>query len=92
VKIVYNNCYGGYGLSKAFKSKYPEYNNGASRTDPDFIAALEAFGLKEASANYAALEIANVPDNATDYTITEYDGAESILYVVDGKIRYYEDF
>ena len=33
------------------------------------------------------LVVKEIPDNATDYMITEYDGAEGIIYVVDGKLE-----
>lgn len=32
------------------------------------------------------LEIAEIPDEAMDWKLDEYDGLESVTYVVDGKI------
>lgn len=32
------------------------------------------------------LEVVEIPEEATDWEIDEYDGQESITYVVDGKI------
>ena len=29
-----------------------------------------------------------IPDNATDWDIEDYDGNETLIYVVDGKIHY----
>lgn len=34
------------------------------------------------------LAIAVIPDKSTDYIITEYDGLETLYYVLDGKIYY----
>ena len=34
------------------------------------------------------LQVFEIPDNATDYKIVNYDGAEGILYVQDGQIHF----
>lgn len=93
MKVVLNCCYGGFSLSDEFIAKYPqfeEYNHSyddSDRVDENFIKALEKFGLDEASGSCASLKIAEVPDDATDWEITEYDGDETIIYVLDGKIH-----
>ena len=36
---------------------------------------------------HTKLKVVEIPNIATDYLIEEYDGAEKVYYVVDGKIR-----
>lgn len=59
------------------------------RTNPILISELESliendFPIDRCSS---LLEIVEIPDDATDWILTEYDGAETLYYVVDGKIR-----
>ena len=35
------------------------------------------------------LEVVEIPDNATDWQIHEYDGLESVIAVIDGKIKWF---
>lgn len=83
MKFVLNKCYGGFGLSD-----WAEEQMGCcspSRDDPKFITLVTNHGGK-VSGECAALVVVEIPDNTTDYEIDEYDGFESITYVVDGKI------
>ena len=43
MKIVINNCFGGYGLSQDFLEKYGEEFNSFERNDPKLVAAVEEF-------------------------------------------------
>ena len=88
MKIAVNKCYGGLGLSKGFLDKYPKFNNFVERNDPEFIAALEEFGADRASDRYADIWIVEIPDESTDFMIEDYDGIESVIYVLDGKIHF----
>ena len=36
----------------------------------------------------AKLKVVEIPEEATDWEINEYDGLESITYVVDGKLHH----
>ena len=86
MKVLFNNCYGGFKFSKAFLEIYPEIKGEEySRTSPELIKMVEDFGLEQASSNFSALAIALVPDEATDWWIDEYDGYESVYYVLNGK-------
>lgn len=91
MKIVVNRCYGGFGFSRkackmlGLESQYAYVD----RTDPAVIACVEQLG-QAASGSCSRLEIVEIPDNATDWEVGEYDGAESVIYVVDGKI-YHEE-
>ena len=91
MKLVLNKCYGGFRLSEKacelLKCSPYSYEEFDKRFAPALIDVVEKLG-KEASAAMARLKIVEIPDNATDWDINEYDGAEKITYVVDGKINY----
>lgn len=88
MKIVINDYFGEYGLSEDFLTKYGEEFTGLERDDPRLVAAIEEFGEEESSDYCAKLHIVEIPDDYTDYYIDEYDGAESIIYVKDGKLHW----
>lgn len=89
MKIVINKCFGGFGLSeKARKilgidNSFDEYQ--IDRNDPKLIEVVETLG-DEANGRCARLRVVNIPDDATDWELDEYDGAEEVLFVVNGKI------
>lgn len=90
--FVLNRCYGGFGLSDFACSKLgidPEYGD-MDRNDELMINALASliseFGSEACSDECAELTVVEIPDCSTDWEINEYDGYESIIYVVDGKI------
>lgn len=86
MKVLFNNCYGGFGFSKAFIKAHPEIEyEDYPRTAPELIKMVEDFGFEQASNNFSALAVAEIPDKATDWWINEYDGYESVYYVLDGK-------
>ena len=90
MKIVVNDCFGGFSLSDFAVEKLgleDEYDD-VERTDARLIALIDEFGSEACSGDYAELMIQEIPDSATDWESDEYDGAESITYVVDGKIRH----
>ena len=83
MKIVINNCYGGFGLSDKALDYYNSlagtnltscYN--IERNDLNLIKTIEDFG-KEANGRFAKLRIVEIPDNV-NWEISEYDGMESI--------------
>lgn len=87
MKIVINTCYGGISEEHA-----------ALRTDPDFIKKVEKgfkgndgvnFGGHWLNLELEALTAVEIPNEATDYLITDYDGIETLYYVLDGKIVKY---
>lgn len=88
MKIVINNCYGGFGLSEeAMDMLGINDDYGIDRTDPALIEVVEKLGDR-ASSKFAKLTVVEIPDEATDYDISYYDGAETLIYVVNGKIHY----
>lgn len=89
MKIVINRCFGGFSLSDSCAqalgcSRYPDED---IRTDARLIAMVEQDSAS-ASGSCARLAVVEIPDTATDWELTEYDGAEGIIAVVDGKIRH----
>ena len=86
MKIVINTCFGGFSLPTEFCKKYNmEPYDDIERTDERLVSFIESRGrIREGCT---MLVVKEIPDNATDYMITEYDGAEGIIYVVDGKLE-----
>lgn len=85
MKIIVNNCYGGFSLSKEITDKITFNRN--IRTDPELIKLIETKGSKYCSGAYADLIVCEIPDNVTDYIINDYDGIETIYYVLNGRIH-----
>jgi hypothetical protein len=87
MKIVVNKCFGGFSLSDAavkalhLNSPYDDIE----RTDDKLVHLVET-DADAASGYCAKLRVVELPDNTTDWELDEYDGAESIIYVVKGKI------
>ena len=89
MKVVVNRCYGGFSLPKEFCNKYGlAWYDGIERTDPRLIAFVEENSELCQHFNFASLQVVEIPDEATDWQINEYDGAESIIAVIDGKIEW----
>ena len=84
-KIVYNACYGGFGISDKAKDlgrkisgdpDWATYDFDLDRTDPILVEVVEALG-SEANGLCAKLVIVELKPG-TKYRIEEYDGYESI--------------
>jgi hypothetical protein len=92
VPIILNGCYGGFGLSEKACSilkecKHNENSNEwhfrkhSQRTDPDLVNVVLCLG-RAADGYNASLEIQYIPREhylADAYSITEYDGIESLV-------------
>ena len=88
MKMVINTCYGGFAIKDEVLERLGlDEDADDLRYDPRLIAEIERLGSKAVSEYYSRLEVVEVPDNATDYRISYYDGIETVLYVVDGKIH-----
>ena len=86
MKLVVNNAYGGFGLGVAeeFEDFFDKFADEMSdRTDEELVAFVENH-----SDDCGDLVIVEIPDDATDWEIEEYDGWESVIYVGDGKIKH----
>lgn len=83
MKIVINNCYGGFGLSKEALALYNErsgavvtYDFNIKRNDPILVEIVEQLG-EDAGHCFAELKVVEIPDDV-QWTVEEYDGNEWI--------------
>ena len=88
MKIVINDCYGGYSLSPwALKILGINNSNELRRENPRLVFYVEGNAIEAAGRN-AHLRVVEVPSDATDYEIVEYAGKESVVYVKDGHLHW----
>ena len=91
MKIVINECYGGFSLSEracmVLDCRPYDYSEHEMRNDPQLVEVVEDLG-HDASGRLAELEVVEIPDSATDWVIFDYDGMESLAYVLNGKIHW----
>lgn len=91
MKYIINTTYGGFTIPTEvmdYLSLYSRYDtNEDIRTDPYFIDWVQNNRAKLATkGRKAELAVVEIPDNATDWRLEEYDGLESITAVVNGKL------
>lgn len=90
MKMVLNKSWGTFNLPEEFCSRYHittiEEKWAVERTDERLIAFVEADNAKDSKPKKKRLKVVEVPDTCTDWELNEYDGFESVTYVVDGKI------
>ena len=86
MKIVINRKFGGFSVSKEIAKELGLVDEWTlNRADARLIEAVIK-DPKRASGEFASLAVVEIPDKATDWEITEYDGAEGITYVMGGKL------
>ena len=87
MKIVINACYGGFSLSDE-TAKLLGYIDGCAwgidRTNPNLVKLVEAGA--PVSGTFAKLKVVEIPEEVTDWEISEYDGYEEVIYVLNGKL------
>lgn len=87
MKLVINADYGGFGINKKWETANCKENcKEDCRECAKLIRAIEE--KENVNDDFSKLAVVEFPDEATDYELLEYDGIESLLYVLDGKIRY----
>ena len=78
MKIVINQCYGGFSLSelacKMLNCSVYDYNYYNKRNSPELIDVLETLGSL-ANSSMSNLSIVEIPDGIK-WAIKEYDGSE----------------
>lgn len=89
--FVLNKRYGGFSLSPFAVEQLgieDEYSFDASNTQQVEALAnlINEYGSEKCSGSSAKLRVIEIPNTFTDYEIMDYDGVETIIYVVDGKI------
>lgn len=87
MKIVINCCYGGFCLSDECARSLGVDCFEAARDYLPLVEAVEK-DAKRCAGLYSELKIAEIPDEATDWIIQDYDGLENVIYVIDGKIHH----
>lgn len=94
MKIALNNYYGGWGLTNqmVYRLGYDPYvldryevADRIKRNDPKLVELIMKDIIHNEKSVYG---IAEIPDEVTDWEISEYDGWESVIYVLDGKIHH----
>lgn len=84
--FVINRCWGGFHIPEEFANAHDlDTYDEISRTDPRLVEFVREHGGKVVEG-CAELVLVEVPDTCTDWELDDYDGMESITYVVDGKI------
>ena len=63
-----------------------DYYDYDERTHPKLIKMVE--NGESINGKYGSIRVAEIPDESTDFTIIDYDGVESVLYILNGKINY----
>ena len=83
MKIVINDCYGGFGLSKEALALFNErtgtvitYDIEIKRNDPILVEIVEQLG-ESANGRFAELKVVEIPDDVV-WGIEEDDGHEWI--------------
>lgn len=83
-----NARFGGFSVSQEW-CKAHGYNycsDSKLRTDAKLIAAIE--NGEDVNSGCVGLKVIEIPDNATDWELNKHYGRESIICVVNGKIRH----
>lgn len=82
MKIAVNRDWGYAEIPEELKCELEErgvYGNSV-RTDPELIAWVESHEEE------TGLCVFSVPDETSDWSLFDYDGMETLIYVVEGKI------
>lgn len=88
MKVVINTCFGGFSISEKVAQAIGTHDPYCVlRYAPELIEAVEK-DPKSASGAHAKLKVVEIPQNATDWEISEYDGLEHIICVIDGKLHH----
>ena len=82
IDVLYNNCYGGWGISnkarKLYELRKTNNSNNRKRNDPILIQIYNELG-DEFDNKYSNSAIAKIPKKYENYYyISEYDGLEKI--------------
>lgn len=89
MRIVINTCYGGFHIPNEFCETHglTRYEN-IDRTNPELVEFVESHANKDGifCEGCAELEVVEIPDTSTDWEVSEYDGMETVIYVLNGKI------
>lgn len=89
MKIVVNRTFGGFHYPKKFCERYSvdsyDWLDYIDNDEYRFHDILIDW-VEKNPQDSEGLRVINIPDTVTDWQVHEYDGLESIIYVIDGKI------
>lgn len=86
--MVLNKTWGGFSLPSAFCAQFGlSRYDGIERSDSRLVDFVKFHG-GEYRGDGVVLRVVEIPNEVTDWEMDEYDGWESIIYVVDGKIHH----
>lgn len=89
MKIVINRCHGRFSLSEqAYKALGLENAYDEIERNDERLVTLVEKDAQATSGFFARLEVVNIPEEATDWIVNEYDGLENIIYVLNGKLYF----
>lgn len=86
MKVVINNNWGGFGcgVDETTRDWLRQFRyDGNKRADTELVRFVENNPDK-----CGDLIVIELPNEATDFDIQDYDGIETMVFVVDGKIYY----
>jgi hypothetical protein len=101
IKILYNDCYGGFAFSQAFLAEYKAITGrtldtykalfrlgpNSIRCDSTAIMIFEEHGSEWCSGPHSAIAVREIPAIFANYwDIEEYDGEENVHVSVDGAL------
>jgi hypothetical protein len=81
MKMVINANYGGFGMDVAEQYEDWVRDLGGDRFNAELVEFVETH-----PDECGDLAVITIPDEATDWEMDEYDGWESVIYVLNGKI------
>ena len=81
MKMVINANYGGFGLDVAEQYEDWVRDFEGARTNAELVEFVETH-----PDECGDLAVITIPEEATDWEMDEYDGWESVIYVLNGKI------
>lgn len=89
MKIVVTRVYGEFRNPTIsldpFEVKSPFRYDRSIRCDPILVKVVENY--RSNNNELPSLMVVDIPDESTDWIITDYNGVETVHYVVDGKIH-----
>lgn len=89
MKIVVNGTFGGFHYPEKFCERYSlDRYDWMDYTDDDEYRFHDTLidWVEKNPQDSEGLHVIDIPENVTDWQIHEYDGLESIICVIDGKI------
>ena len=88
MKMILNKRYGGFSVNNKWAKilGVRPYETEKLRYNDTLIKAIE--DGENVNGGASLLKVITIPDETTDFKLTEYDGIESIVYVVGGKLHW----